>query len=87
MQDLHEYHEKNKSKKLVKHQDFYIFVRNKLNILKNSKTYDMENRKQNTIWNKYSISSKNSKEQICNKCYKICHCFPFDVVVFLKNCM
>mgnify|MGYP003335218215 CR=1 FL=1 len=45
MQDLDEYHEKNKSKKLVKHQDFYIFVRNKLNILKNSKTYDAENRK------------------------------------------
>ena len=45
MEDLEEYHKKTKSHKLVQHQPFYTFVRNKIDVLKNSKTFDMENRK------------------------------------------
>lgn len=78
--DLKQYHNEHKSQKLVKHQDFYVFVRQKLNILKNSKTYDLENRKKIPIGtkiptlpkikqNQYLLNAKNYVEKHFSKNY------------------
>ena len=61
-EQIKKYYEKNKNKKNIRHSGFYNYVKKELNILKNVKSYDKQNREpldKNTIVPKLKKQSDN----------------------------